>query len=229
MKPILFSAPMVRAILDGRKSMTRRVIKPPKWSTGYYEDFELDGTEVQAICDDTGCFVRIDPTYSAGDILWVRETWGSYAEDNPESFNCDIFYRADYTDGARTYEWNEPDEFGEKIICNLPKWRPSIFMPKEASRIFLRVTSVHAERAQDITVEDAIAEGIKCDNDINNPDPQTHEGIKNWNLAYAQFLFKELWDQINKKRGYGWDTNPWVWVYNFERISAEEAHKEEKA
>ena len=219
MKPILFSAPMIRAILDGRKSMTRRVTKPPKWSSGSYDDFELDGTEVQAICDDTGCFARIIPPYAVGDILWVRETWGSYAEDNPDSFNCDIFFRADYPDGAKTYEWREPDEFGEKIICDLPKWHPCIFMPKEATRIFLRVTSVHAERVQDISEADAKAEGIGM--------PLfTSADIEDY--GYVE-CFEQLWDSVNEKRGFGWDLNPFVWVYGFEQISKEEAYKEEKA
>ena len=212
MKPILFSATMVRAILAGQKTMTRRVIKFPEGMTGHY-----------APCGDRDyiyypCGI-MRPKYQVGDVLWVRETWGSYAADNPDSFNCDIFFRADYPDGARTYEWPELDEFGEKIICDLPKWHPSMFMPKEAARIFLRVTAVRAERLQDITVADVMAEGLPCDNDINNPDPQTHEGIRNWNLTYAQFLFHELWDKLNAARGYGWDKNPWVWVYTFERIT----------
>lgn len=189
MKPILFSAPMVRAILDGRKSMTRRVIKPPKWSTGYYDDFELNGTEVQAICDDTGCFAKINPSYSIGDILWVRETWtylGTDGENNP----C-FGYRA-----------TSPHLQDNMYV----KWRPSIFMPKEASRIFLRVISIRAERLQDISEEDARSEGL-----------------------VIRYRFINLWDELNSKRGYGWDLNPFVWVYGFEQISKEEAYKEEKA
>lgn len=262
MKPILFSAPMVRAILDGRKTMTRRVIKPPKWSTGCYEDFEIDGSELQVICDDTGCFASIVPSRAVGDILWVRETWGSYAEDNPDSFNCEIFFRADYPDGAKTYEWNDRDEFGDKIICDLPKWRPSIFMPKEAARIFLRVTSVRAERVQDITEADALHEGVsrlydymtKEDFDewaknVGHNKTQSEENFTNylwhghfgrygmgnkqsddWEYQYSDYpdargSFSSLWHMINAKRGYGWDKNPWVWVYEFERISKEEAKK----
>jgi hypothetical protein len=98
-------------------------------------------------------------------------------------------------------------------------------MPKEAARIFLRVTDVRAERLQDISVVDVMAEGLPCDNEINNPDQSTHDGIKAWNLAYAQHLFRELWDSLNAARGYGWETNPWVWVYEFERITREEAER----
>ena len=95
-------------------------------------------------------------------------------------------------------------------------------MPKEAARIFLRVTDVRAERLQNISVEDCMAEGLDCDNEIRNPNPETHESIRNWNFSYAQHLYKTLWDSLNAKRGYGWDVNPWVWVYEFERVAIED-------
>ena len=246
MKPILFSAPMVIALLDGRKTKTRRVIKFPEGMTGHY-----------ASCGDRDylyypCGI-MRPKYQVGDVLWVRETWRVGAWNENDGSIC-VDYKAENLakpdwiplENEELFErlWiqstNEAmaagvkhDEEGQyhwKRGDSPCRWRPSIFMPKEATRIFLRVTSVHAERVQDITVEDAIAEGIECDNAINNPDPQTHEGIRSWNLQYAQFLFKELWDHINQKRGYGWNRNPWVFVYGFEQISKEEAERsEEKA
>jgi hypothetical protein len=197
MKPILFSTPMIRAILAGEKTVTRRVIKPQP--EGGKIAKVLDGgmrgfwgvTEVGHIVEPED--IRITP-YEVGEILWVRETWGDY--DGESAY---ITYRADYPDGAKTYEWPELDEFGEKIICDLPKWRPSIFMPKEACRIFLRVIGVRAERLQELSWDDAIKEGV----------PRRTEYIV-------------LWNHLNGKRGFGWDRNPWVWVIEFERCEKSE-------
>ena len=140
MKPIIFSTPMVQAILDGKKTQTRRVIKiddaPENWK------ISIAGTSI----------VRTEPydvklpRYAAGDILWVRETW------------ADVFgkyeYRADYSESENTYRVKR---YGTTIA----KWRPSIHMPREAARIFLRVTNVRVERLLDISEADAIAEGIE--------------------------------------------------------------------
>jgi hypothetical protein len=208
LKPILFSTPMVQAIIAGQKTMTRRVIKQ-----SIVDNFVFDALGVLVGSYREGmaeAYPTVDDApIGVGDVMWVRETWMPETEQRIHTGG--YIYRA--TDCP------EPD--GDDKL----KWRPSIFMPKEAARIFLRVTAVRAERLQDITVVDVMAEGLSCDNDINNPDPQTHEGIRNWNLTYAQFLFHELWDKLNAARGYGWDKNPWVWVYTFERI----CHQETKA
>lgn len=111
MKPILFNTEMVRAILEDRKTVTRRIVKPPA-------------------------------LYSIDDILYVRETWGDYSECTPGGVGY-YLYRADYPDGAKHYDFD-----GYK--CDLPRWRPSVHMPKEAARLFLRVTDVRVERLQDI-------------------------------------------------------------------------------
>lgn len=185
MKPILFSTEMVRAILDGRKTQTRRVINPQyaEKSDGTREP--LDKYAADGILAECGKYVR-------GDILWVRESFcPRYFDDGRPA------YKADY-DGGRIGD-----------VVPEPKWKPSIHMPRTAARLFLRVTDVRAERVQDISYDDGAiwAEGI----------PATHD--RNSEIRH----FIELWDSLNARRGFGWDANPWVWVYEFERISKEEA------
>ena len=202
-KPILFSGEMVRAILEGRKTQTRRVIKPqpvvPKW-TG------IDWAEVGA---DNTIHRRIKCPYGRpGDLLWVRETWSGSTESGyvyKPSEGQRIWYRAD----------NNRPTWADG------RWRPSIFMPRWASRITLRVTDVHVERVQDISEADAIAEGIEraetargetlnWDYDIEDfPDPRLFDPVDS---------FQTLWDLINAKRGFGWDVNPWVWAVTFEVV-----------
>ena len=235
MKPILFSAPMVIALLDGRKTKTRRVIKFPEGMTGHY-----------APCGDRDylyypCGI-MRPKYQVGDVLWVRETWrvGAWNENDGSicvDYKADNFANPDWIplDNAELFErlWiqstdeamaagikhDEEGQYHWKRGESPCKWRPSIFMPKEATRIFLRVTSVHAERVQDISEADAKAEGIGM--------PLfTSADIEDY--GYVE-CFEQLWDSINEKRGFGWDLNPFVWVYGFEQISKEEAYKEEKA
>ena len=193
MKPILFSGEMVRAILDGRKTQTRRVIKPQPSAGVRRSVFVLSGLE-----DGHGRELRC-PYGRPGDTLWVRETWAShkYMDDTkPSEFTAGaqmlpVWYRAD---GVQS------DERG--------KWRPSIFMPRWASRITLRVVDVRVEQVQDISEEDAVAEGVTK----NLPD--------GWICAEShRMIFKRLWNSINGTRGYAWYTNPWVWVVEFEEVS----------
>ena len=192
MKPIIFSTPMVQAILDGKKTQTRRVIKiddtPENWK------ISIAGTSI----------VRAEPydvklpRYAAGDILWVRETWSIHECVKCQAgipalggeCKCEYVYRTNY--GATDF-----------------RWKPSIHMPKEAARIFLKVTDVRVERLQDITEEDAIAEGMS---------KTLVDGVV---FISAKGNFHVFWDSLNIKRGYGWDTNPWVWVIEFERINKE--------
>jgi hypothetical protein len=124
--------------------------------------------------------------YQPGDILWVRETWvvGAQAADS-------VIYRADYA-GKRT------------PLAEGYKWKPSMIMPRDAARIFLRVTDVRLQRLQDISERDAIEEGLT---DAARYTPR--ENIQR---------FADFWDSFNSKRGYGWDTNPWVWAYTFELV-----------
>jgi hypothetical protein len=208
--PILFSSEMVRAILDGRKTQTRRIINPqPKTiikdpRNRLPEAFWVDGEK------------WIKCRYGQpGDRLWVRETWrdrwgmayANYGTGNayPIDDVREIEYKAGgngfFTHGCNLCPDEPTVKWGE-----WSKWRPSIFMPREAARIFLRVTNVRVERLQDISEDDARAEGVRA------------YGPNNCSGTSARIAFAELWDSINAKRGYGWDTNPWVWVVKFHRI-----------
>ena len=186
-KPILFSTPMVRAILDGRKTMTRRVVKP------------------QPIANDQGVY-WINPPYpfEPNNILWVRETVYFETFYRPAG-EGDWIYRADNID-----------------YPTIPgHWKPSIFMPKDACRIWLRVTDVRAERVQDITNNDAIKEGCagaECDCLRIGRSWMGCESCMNTGWQEPPVVeFMQLWDDLNAKRGYSWDANPWVWVISFER------------
>lgn len=238
MKPILFNTDMVRANLADRKTNTRRLIKPR------YRDDECG---FQIITNaHTGEFVRVEkisdqgsgifpdgserfvrPPYQPGDILYVRETWGNYSYDDPESNATYFMYRADFPDDAKGY-WYEPEHIH---FCDFPRWRPSIHMPKEAARLFLRVTKVRVEQLQDITEEEAMAEGIwqvKTWPDIGRFTYKANHAMgRVWSTARDCFRWG-LWNSTIKKGDldtYGWDANPWVWVIKYERISKEEAMK----
>lgn len=189
--PILFSTPMVRAILEGRKTQTMRVIKPqPKWVDGK-NDLHYDGgstfiahspvqVDEYGDIDFYGESVKC-PYGQPGDILWVRETWNDDWCDH-------VLYKAN---GGLAKEAGYSKE---------PRWRPSIHMPRKYARIFFEITNIRIERVQEISENDCQMEGLKL----------LQEGIKS--------EFAVLWDSINEKRGFGWDINPWVWVIKFKRI-----------
>ena len=205
-RPILMSAPMVRAILDGSKTQTRRVVKDLKGyeNTGYDFCIGMNDGELQALTagdhgwEATG--VRC-PYGQPGDRLWVRESW----RVNHVALDCvSVFYKA--------HERHSYTEMCEQIpiaAVNTPvkaamSWRPSIHMPRWASRITLEITGIRVERLQDITNNDALAEGT--------PDLRTKEN--NWDMVRC---YQELWEQIN---GAGsWALNPWVWVVEFKRLA----------
>lgn len=171
-RPVLFSTPMIKAILNNSKTQTRRTVKFPR---------DFDGKEVFDNSPFGLKYTRADTTLwrlfckygQIGNILWVRETWNIQRNnaDPMEDFYC---YKAD-----------NPNY--------LPKWKPSIFMPKEACRIRLLITDVRVERVQDISEEDAKAEGA------TNP-----------------HVYRDLWEKINGKDS--WNKNPWVWCISFRRI-----------
>ena len=195
-KPILFNTEMVRAILDDRKTQTRRLIKDKDITNNF--DIDVDGSVYAYIDQATGD--SYPPTaiakYQIGDILWVRETW-SRIDDLPYD---NYVYRTDY--GT-----TEDDSFPPSMF----KWKPSIHMPREAARIFLRVTNVRVERLQEITTEGIEQEGFYCDSNYTKD-----------HFAYAPGMrihFSRVWDEIYSGKGYGWDVNPWVFVYEFERVS----------
>jgi len=216
-KPIIFSTPMVKAILEGRKTQTRRVIDK---DISNQFDIETDGTVYAYINRDTGDSfkpVEVAP-YHAGDILWVRETFQMYPASvilNSKVGNCP--YKKIPKEKPDSY-YIEYRATSDKAFCG--KWRSSLFMPKYAARLFLKVTSVRVERLRDITDADAIAEGIYevRHNGWFYCDPATTK-YPNRSLAVKpKQAYMWLWDQINDKRGYAWISNPWVWVYEFMRV-----------
>ena len=193
MKPILFNTEMVRAILDGRKTQTRRVIKSLDGLSFYRAEPSEDAYEALGKWDffygwlEGGVMfdacASVKAPYSIGDILWVRETWNRDC--------CDHYiYKAD---GGSAVSAGYDKE---------PRWHPSIHMPREAARIFLRVTDVRVERLQDIDDDGVVAEGLEIG---------------------AQF--DELWNRTLSKSDrakFGWDANPWIWVIEFERCDIPE-------
>ena len=188
-KPILFSTPMVQAILAGRKSMTRRVVKNNK-TFALLSIVEKDADGIWFSTDNMTQY-HIKLPYHTGDILWVRETWAE-----PYNPTTGFAYRA-------SCQLEADDLF---------KWHPSIFMPKEAARIWLEVTDVRCERLQEITPHDAWLEGCR----IGNSFPW-EDHIPELQQQCRDILFVALWNIINAKRGYEWDSNPWVWVISFDR------------
>jgi len=203
-KPILFSTSMVQAILEKRKTQTRRVIRNADITNNF--DIDVDGSVYAYCCPATGDHFEpweIAP-WKNGEILWVRETWTPCATIDSWLDDVNLYaYKADYA--------------GQEVPW---KWRPSIHMPKTAARIWLRVTDVRVERLQEITEDDALAEGIDWMDDacwdngwsptLNDPDSGGEPLLR---AGYAS-----LWDSINAKRGFGWDANPWVWVIEFESL-----------
>ncbi len=188
-RPILFSGEMVKAILARQKTQTRRVIKPqPQHWQGVY-DFE-DGTYA-IVGEDYESHPFRCPQGQPGDRLWVMETWNTVYRDGDDPLpHGDVpVYRAD-------------EEHDEDAV-----WKPSIHMPRWACRILLELTDVRAQHVQDISVEDCIAEG--CVNEHANT-PGAEEATR--------FGFRKLWDSINAKRGFGWDTNCWVWAETFKLL-----------
>jgi hypothetical protein len=238
--PILFSGEMVRAILDGRKVQTRRVIKPqppatghPAWtetkrgrSVHWYSDAIRTEPQVIGVSFSwawPGVFARdafpsgagvmphpdgaFCPYGQPGDRLWVREAWAvgkpcddirprDLAEYNDESSQLAVDYKAD----AHRI-WGDTGDCG--------KTRPGIHMPRWASRITLEVTGVRVERVQSISEADAIAEGV------GSWRPDTMRYVAQNPVQE----FSELWDSINAERGYSWESNPWVWVVGFRRLT----------
>lgn len=215
-KPILFSGEMVRALLDGRKTQTRRVIKPqPELSTnGFFHIFNAHGGTLGVPESDLPSVALDYVPYTVGGLLYVRETWrcNSWATDL-----ATIFYRASEGDGY-TAMCEQYPVAGKKRLRDEPKWHPSIHMPRWTSRITLEVTDVRVQRLQGISDMDAISEGCRPFFDKTNiehiecPNGKTMEMQPLKNPSDA---FHKLWDSLNEKRGFGWDKNPWVVAVTF--------------
>jgi hypothetical protein len=220
-KPILFSAPMVRAILAGKKTMTRRVIKPqPECITdkGIYID-RKGSVLFQNKESKLG-------KYQVGNVLWVREKFQIYPAQEFLSRSREM----------KPYEKipkQKPESYYVEYAAEQEaqrKWRLSIHMPRWVARLFLKIRGVRVERLQDISNADVRKEGIcgeeyevSCENSYNNGNCTFRTKFNNdcngcFQSARAQFSC--LWDTLNAKRGYGWESNPWVWVYEFERVEA---------
>ena len=234
MKPILFNAEMVRAILDGRKTVTRRAIKPQpgeklayiwggsnhgKWSFSPYNESRYE--EHRAAND----WKYWTPPCHTDDVLWVRETWNrGYIDSSDAELSNEHWFEeyhkrdGSYLDGISGYVYRadftraEEYELGTLDEDNAPRpmpWRPSIHMPREAARIFLRVTDVCVERLQEVCNIDMESEGISVCLPLNLQKKQ----------------FGALWDSTIKpvdRERYGWAANPWVWVIEFERCEKPE-------
>lgn len=212
MKPILFNTDMVRAILKGRKMVTRRVVK------GYALDhleLDTDSSIIGVYNQDEGCVFPIMDyaPYRPSDILYVRETW-------QHGFGGTYLYKA-----SAGFDWFMTPE--GKLVPDIP-WKPSIHMPREAARIFLRVTEVRVERLQDITPGQLRAEGL----DLLITPSECKSMMNRFGAVFdyerKKKDFSNLWDSTIKKADhalYGWDADPWVWVIEFERISREEAQQ----
>ena len=193
-RPILFSGPMVRAILEGRKTQTRRVVKPtmtpPRVAPQHMEPWIVDG-EWQEDDNDLPCWAGFHPDYPGeakwftcpygrtGDRLWVRETWAMHFGE--------LRYRASERPGS--------------YYADAKGWRPSIFMPRALSRITIEIVGVRVEQVQQISETDMRAEGLEF--------AAAGEPVAG---------FSVLWDEINAARGYSWASNPWVWVLTFKRV-----------
>lgn len=211
-RPILFNAPMVRAVIDGSKTQTRRIMKPQptlcadgkghQWPSSVFQTMvDVEGpTGFQGVgCE--GMPADASPYGSHRDRLWVRE---AVADIGPR-----LTYRADVDDGAH---------------CKVKKWTPSIHMPRWASRILLEIVNVRVERLNNISEVDAIAEGIIENEGMRPTDPRLQRFWRDYRLSGDGTFcvrdpiasYRSLWESINGPGS--WGTNPWVWVVEFKRV-----------
>lgn len=216
--PILFNMDMVRAILDGRKTVTRRLMKPQLPDTCpecmyIHNEYIYDINAQEVYCASCGeplykSGISYKVPYQPGDTLYVRETWNTNPlYDYGNELNKYV-YKADYDGHA--------GEFG---------WRPSIHMPKEAARIWLKVTEVRVERLKDMKPEDVRKEGMRLAITPNECKSQYNKIGAIHFYEEARKKLSELWNSTLKKSDlapYGWDANPWVWVIEFERCEKPE-------
>ncbi|WP_206458682.1 hypothetical protein [Anaerovorax sp. IOR16] len=231
MKPILFNTEMVKAILDGKKTVTRRIINPR------YRD---DEGGFQVVTTRNGEFIRVEKVdenecgifadgsersvnspYDVGDILYVQETWRVF-QTYPDVFGYDILYKSD--EYIKPCIFSDTNRYLNKFMKYEDKngWQSPYFMPKEAARIFLRVTDIRAERLQDITEEQATKEGCTTFSKVIGDGK--FEDVIEFDLT-AKDAFSELWDSTIKKQDldtYGWEANPCVWVIAFEKCNKPE-------
>ena len=232
---MLFSTPMVQAILDGRKTMTRRlkglknvdvkateIIANNGWpkqgnftARFQFKDIEKDGVEAWEVTNIFKSPVKI------GDVIWARETWNELDNEIAYKASSDLFKKTEW--------YNKIDKAFKLVSLETPlpenciKWKPSLFMPKSACRLFLEVTNVKVERIQDISEQDAKNEGVEFQD--ANFNGLLYVGYKNYEIKDINVLdwfkhpsqsFQSLWTKINGF--YSWYNNPFVWVYTFKII-----------
>lgn len=234
--PILFGGPMVKAILEGRKTQTRRVIKPQPPVVEHEQFFPSIGIW---LCKAEGHDEKMlkCPYGIPGDRLWVRETFTTFRKDTEAEGAAKLEAAKKIASIEDLERWsNMPSggggqsvlykaDFGEwadNPESDLGPWKPSIHMPRWASRILLEIVSIRVERVQDITSEDALAEGIEDVGGQASCNPYRNylkgePGEMNMHCSAPTRSFQTLWDSINAKRGFGWDANPWVYRIEFRR------------
>lgn len=193
-RPILFNTEMVKAVLAGRKTQTRRVVKHDHPHFGSVEKFNhVQGTIWEAIFDDSSGINLCCPYGQVGDRFWIRETfYATHIDEKSTKDHGQIYYKADENPHVAV------------------SWKPSIHMPRWASRINLEITNIRVERLKEISEEDAIKEGTTA--------LTTYRDSDNIEKPDYKAGFQILWDMINEKRGYVWKANPWVWVVEFKVI-----------
>ena len=214
-KPMLFNTEMVRAILDGRKSCTRRLVKhdvEAVLNSPYHKAHpEVEAKQIiSKLCN---------PPYQPGDILYIRETWAWCpcwdCGLDVEEIGCGHEQEQKYNDEKKEHGcYIYRASCADNEYPSVDTWHPSIHMPKEAARIWLKITDVRVERLQEITSQGAWKEGARCSCLYPVPD-----------CAGNKTSFIEIWNSTIKKSDldrYGWDANPWVWVISFERCEKPE-------
>lgn len=236
---MIFNGEMVRAILDGRKTQTRRIVKGTDGAVKFCKEWDINGEEIFVVLgekDHTGMNPVLGaiscPFGAIGDRIWVRETWGvvsheldedgriqPWTPDRPATVIHEMPFGNGYYSGHAIYAadgdftWGDDDGYEDGRSC----WKPSIHMPRAASRILLEITDVRVERLNAISEEDAEAEGIDMEALYDSQD--CYDCIANHNMTGRPTVtgaFKYLWESIYGEEG--WKSNPWVWVIEFKRI-----------
>jgi len=206
--PMLFSTPMVQSIQDLRKTMTRRLNnleeinqEPDKWR---FIGLQINskGNLVAEFYGGNGHARSVKCPWKPGDRLYVRETWN----ENPAHDLNENYEGLPPKEQFAVYKASSPDFSGG--------WRPSIYMPKSAARIWLEVTNIRAERVQDITIADILAEGVTAD--VDEEPPEFDDSVYLW------MQYQILWESTIPKKSrpmYGWNASPWVWVIEFKKVT----------
>ncbi len=228
-RPILFNTDMVQAILDGRKTVTRRVVKKPYFvdDNGYCVVTMRTAPRSSNLYYQIGSMPYQENPYKIGDILYVRETWSTQQlNECMGNTKAGCPYDSCETAPGPCFEKEYIYKASDKLTSSAEKWHPSIHMPKEAARIWLKVKDVRVERLQDITEEQAKSEGA-IDNRGFIQSPENEYNV----VHSAKEHFMSIWNSTISKGQqdlYSWGANPWTWVIEFERCEKPEAAGEEE-